>query len=140
MAYDDSDGSCGGPEVHKLSGIYYVWIQCSRNSFRPTDIYRFQSSDLKTFIRSPVGIVMGRTTKDEGMNVSGGQVADASMIEVDGKTYMFYDATDTQNPNPTQDMHLKLAIATMSMDQLVKTSEGTRNTDSLDDVPTTATK
>jgi hypothetical protein len=44
---------------------------------------------------------------------------------------MFYDATDTQNPTPGDGIHLKLAIATMTIAQIVATNEGTKDTSSL---------
>lgn len=122
-------GSCGGPEVYKVSSVYYVWVQCSTSSYLPTDLYRFQSSDLDKFTRSQAWPVMARTTPDEGPSVWGGQVADPSMVEVSGKTYMFYDATDTQFPADDDGIHLKLAIAAMPIAQLVTTEEGTRGPD-----------
>jgi predicted GH43/DUF377 family glycosyl hydrolase len=126
-----STGTCGGPEVHSVSGVYYVWVHCSENSDLPTDIYRYQSSDLNTFTRSPSWSVMARTTPDEGDESFVGQVADPSMVEVNGNTYMFYDATDTQKPTSGDGIHLKLAIATMTIAQLVTTDEGTKDTSSL---------
>jgi hypothetical protein len=121
-----SSGSCGGPEVHKVSSVYYVWVQCSNSSDLPTDLYRYQSSDLDKFTRSQSWPVMARTTHDEGPRVWGGQVADPSMVEVNGNTYMFYDATDTQDPADGDGIHLKLAVAAMPIAQLVTTGEGTR--------------
>jgi GH43 family beta-xylosidase len=120
------NAGCGGPEVHFVNGAYYVWVQCSQSAFGPTQIYRFRSSDLKTFTRSPLWPVLAQTTIDEGMSASEGQVADASMVEVNGRTYMFYDATDNQNPKPDDGIHLKLAIAPMTMAQLVTTNEGAK--------------
>jgi GH43 family beta-xylosidase len=122
-----SRSSCGGPEVHFISGLYYVWVHCSHNRLFPTDIYRFQSLDLETFVLSPFFTVMARTTPDEGMDKDDGQVADPSIVEVNGRTYMFYDATDTQKPTSNNGIHLKLAVADMSLEKLVTTQEGTKN-------------
>jgi hypothetical protein len=121
-----ANSGCGGPEVHFVNGVYYIWAQCSQSGDVSSQIYRFQSSDLKRFARSPPWPVLARTTIDEGMYASDGQVADASMVEVNGSTYMFYSATDNQAPKPGDGIHLKLAIASMSMAQLVTTNEGTK--------------
>lgn len=125
------NGTCGGPEVHNVSGVYYVWEQCSPMSFEPSDIYRLQSTDLHTFTRSPSWPVLARTTPDEGPGLFDGQVADASMVEVNGSTYMFYDATNTQSPSPVSGIHLNLAIAPMTIAQLVKTTEGSKDTNGM---------
>lgn len=123
--------ACGGPEVHQISGLYYIWVHCSQNRLFPTEIYRFQSSDLNSFALNPNFTVMGRTTPDEGMNSDDGQVADPSMVEVNGRTYMFYDATDTQDPTADGGIHLKLAVADMTMEKLVTTREGTKDTNTV---------
>ncbi len=118
---------CGGPEMHKVRSTYYVWATCSPRGLLPTNIYRFSSSDLHTWTRSDgnaAGAVFSRITTDEGSDSSGGQVADPSMVEVNGSTFLMYDATDTQNPRPGDGIHLKLAMAFLSIEQIVDTREG----------------
>jgi len=127
-----SHGACGGPEVHLISGLYYIWVHCSHNRLFPTEMYRFHSSDLNAFTLDPSFTVMGRTTLDEGMNKNDGQVADPSMVEVDGRTYMYYDATDTQDPTADGGIHLKLAVADMTLEKLVTTEEGTKDKNTID--------
>jgi hypothetical protein len=48
-----------------------------------------------------------------------GQVADPSLVEVNGKVYLYYDATETQVPTAAAAMHLKVAVANMNFATLV---------------------
>jgi sucrose-6-phosphate hydrolase SacC (GH32 family) len=111
---------CGGPEIHKIGGVYYMWGQCfqSQSSRDASDIYRLSSTDLLTW--TPDLIELQRQTYDEGSNDNyTAQVADPSMVEVNGKVYMFYDATRTQIPSATDAIHLKVAVANMDFATLV---------------------
>jgi hypothetical protein len=108
---------CGGPEIHKISGTYYMWAQCNQTGTSATDIYRFSSTDLHAWTLEVIAFT--RKTYDEGVddNVNA-QVADPSMVEVNGATYMYYDATRTQNPTAANGMHLKVTVANMSISSL----------------------
>ncbi len=110
---------CGGPEIHKIAGTYYMWAQCGvQAGTSASDIYRFRSTDLLTW--TPELIELHRETPDEGSEDNDeSQVADPSMVEVNGMVYMYYDATPTQNPTPTASIHIKLAVANMSFTSLV---------------------
>jgi sucrose-6-phosphate hydrolase SacC (GH32 family) len=109
---------CGGPEVHKIADTYYMWAQCNQTTTTSSDIYRLSSTDLHTW--TPELIELSRQTYDEGVgdNVNG-QVADPSMLEINGMVYMYYDATRTQSPTSTAAIHLKLAVANMSFASLI---------------------
>ena len=108
---------CGGPEIHKIAGTYYMWAQCAQTD-SASDIYRLRSKDLFTWI--PELIELPRETVDEGPDYNSyGQVADPSMVEVNGMVYMYYDATRTQLPISTDAIHLKVAVAKMSFASLV---------------------
>ena len=109
---------CGGPEIHKINGVYYMWGQCTQSSATASDIYRLRSTDLLSW--TPELIELHRETYDEGPDDNyNGQVADPSMVEVNGKVYMFYDATRKQVPSPEEAIHLKVAVANMDFASLV---------------------
>jgi len=120
---------CGGPEIHKVSGIYYFWGQCTQTGTVVTDIYRFHSRDLHAW--TPDLIELSRATPDEGVGENNnGQVADPSMVEVNGTTFMYYDATRTQEPSAMNGgVHIKLAIAHMSLSSLVAAGAEVRASD-----------
>lgn len=111
--------SCGGPEIHKVANTYYMWGQCSAKlSMLASDIYRWRSTDLVNW--TPEVVELWRSTPDEGsLSLNGSQVADPSMVEVDGKIYMYYDATPTQDPTSAASIHLKVAVANMNFASLV---------------------
>jgi hypothetical protein len=115
-----SKPSCGGPEIHKINGTYYMWAQCSSQTRTiPDDIYRWRSNDLLTW--TPEVVEIRRQTPDEGSpDNDQSQVADPSMVEVNGAVYLYYDATPTQYPNSTGAIHIKVAVAKMNFSSLVK--------------------
>lgn len=118
---------CGGPEAHLVNGIWYAWLQCTSSSspnYLPTDIYRYHSTDLRHWLLDTPSPALARETSDEGAGDGVGQVADPSLVEVNGITYLFYDATATQTPSASSGIHLKFAIAKMPMKLLVTTQEG----------------
>jgi hypothetical protein len=113
-----SDASCGGPEIHKVAGTYYMWGQCAKLNMLASDIYRWRSTDLVNW--TPEVVELWRSTPDEGsLSLDGSQVGDPSMVEVNGNIYMYYDATPTQDPTSAAAMHLKVAVANMNFASLV---------------------
>jgi hypothetical protein len=65
--------------------------------------------------------------KDEGVNSGWGQTADPDVIEVNGKTYLYYSASSTPDTLAGQFTGfscIKLAIADMPISELVKTNGG----------------
>lgn len=113
-----SNASCGGPEIHKVADTYYMWGQCSKPNILASDIYRWRSTDLINW--TPEVVELWRSTPDEGsLSLGGSQVADPSMVEVNGKIYMYYDATPTQDPTSAAAIHVKVAVANMNFAALV---------------------
>ena len=97
-----------------------MWGQCSAKlSLLASDIYRWRSTDLVNW--TPEVVELWRSTPDEGsLSLNGSQVADPSMVEVNGNIYMYYDATPTQDwPTSTAAIHLKVAVANMTFASLV---------------------
>ena len=119
----------GGPEVHLVNGTFYVWYQAGTNigDAAASDIYRASSTDFLHWTPNNNGApVFTRQTSDEGLNSTGGQVADPSMLQIGNSVYMFYDALANQDfpsENGNQ-IHLKVAVAPMTFAQLVTTNEG----------------
>ena len=88
-------GAMGGPELHKVGGHYYVWGQYSVYGNIPTEIGLWRSSDLLTWevVDMPN---LARDTVDEGIGRTDSQVADPTIVEANGVTYMFYSALQDQ--------------------------------------------
>lgn len=99
--------SFGGPFVQKIGDRYYMWYHGSTAGHMPTDFRRAYSTDLVNWIDE--GYVFNRTETWEGVLESEGQVGDPEMITVDGQTYMFYEAVETQ------DDHSGLAVVKTSL-------------------------
>ncbi len=123
------NGAFGGPEIHLINGTYYLWAQCNVTSNghldnEPSDICQAHSDDFFHWQFDSGGQhVFVRQTPDEGPNSAGGQVADPSMVEVNGSTYIFYDATSSQlgtSSEPGKSLHLKLAIFPGTLEQLAQ--------------------
>jgi hypothetical protein len=121
-----STTSRSDPHAYKIGGTYYTWLHSGANpGGLPTDIY-FTSTTSLTSWTAAVTDVFPRATFDEGANNPNGQLADPDLLEVNGNTYMFYDADQTQIPEAGYpgNIHIKLAIAPMTMAALVQTRQG----------------
>jgi predicted GH43/DUF377 family glycosyl hydrolase len=86
-----SEGA-GGPDVQpiKIDGLYHVWY----HSAVPINLYHATSPDLITWTQladNPILVPLG-----SGDEVNG--VADPSILEVDGKTYLYYEGTIDATP------------------------------------------
>lgn len=107
-----------GPMVCKIGSTYWVWEHIGG---LPTDICRAKSTNLTTWTRDPAGMLsIPRLTADEGAGIASGQTADPSLIEVNGKTYLYYAATPDQVAGS---IHIKLATANMTIAEIVATNE-----------------
>jgi ribosomal protein L24E len=111
-------GSNGGPEVHKVGSTYWLWGQQSVSGDLPTDINRYYSTDLVHWTNYPVGVDFSRSTLAEGNQSTIGQVGDPTIIEVNGKTHMWFTYTANQLTGG-----LGHAVANMTIAQLVETDE-----------------
>ncbi|MGY3211164.1 hypothetical protein [Mucilaginibacter sp. HD30] len=117
--------SWGGPNIHKVGSTFYMWCHGTSvpNSQTPTDLYRFSSTDLINWTINAAGApILKRLMSDEGVNNSPGQVGDADVVEANGKTYLFYAGVINGLVQSTY--HLKVAVADMTMAELVTTNEG----------------
>jgi hypothetical protein len=120
----------GGPEVHKVGSTYYLWAQASVPTSSPlyyagfyglpNGIMRFHSTDLHTWVSD--GFSLSCKTDDEGAGINICQVADPSLLEVNGQTYMFYEGTSNAFYS-TGNIHLKVAVVPYTIAQLTALTE-----------------
>jgi predicted GH43/DUF377 family glycosyl hydrolase len=115
-------GSIGGPEIYRsIAGVYWMWTHGSPTGFLPTDISRYWSNDgiawnfdRRTFFRY---------TQDEGKGLSLSQVADVSLGEIGGRTYMWYSASQDGTAPGTG--IIKLATTPFTLEQIITMVEDT---------------
>jgi len=105
----------GGMFVHKVGSTFYMWYH---STDLPSDICLAKSTDLISWaeytVRNPV---FYRSEDYEGVGDAEAQVADPHLIEVNGTTYMFYDAIEDQSPPPNQ--NIALATSDLTLEELV---------------------
>ena len=89
-----SGGMYGGPSnVVVSNGVFHLWYHAAPNpGLLPTNIYKAHSSDLVTW--SQDGLVL----QDGGMEFENGQISDPCICEAGGESFLFYSATDSNNP------------------------------------------
>lgn len=109
-----------GPDIHKINGQYWVF---SHNGIPPSNLYLSYWGDGTGMITlHPASAILSRgAAADETGTYA--QVADPSVVEVNGKTYIFYAANDNGNGSATA-YDIKLAIADMPLAQFVTTKGG----------------
>lgn len=118
----------GGPLVLKSGSTYYMWMHYNENGLPtvlPTDIARYHSSDGIAWTRDC--LTFSRRTGDEGYDTAKGQVADPMLLPVGGKMFMYYTGLD--DGSAVKLGVIKLAIANLSLSDLVSTQEGESNAD-----------
>lgn len=119
-------------DFHLIGGSYYGWSQIVQpglpargNGSLPSDITRYIGSgpagpfnllSVSTFYRS---------TSGEGVGEQAGQVADPSLIEVNGSVYMYM--TITFDGSSGANFSISCAVASIPFSQLVTTTEGIQN-------------
>jgi hypothetical protein len=107
------------------NGNIWIWCQSSTVSGSPTDIYRYTSPDWIHWTRNPSQAVLRRLDPVyEGPGQVGGQLADPTLAEANGSTYMFFSENANQTTGP---FSIGLAVAPMTLAQLVQTDEGAAN-------------
>jgi hypothetical protein len=120
----DINGSVSGPFFTKIGGKYYCWVQASPvGTYAPTDIVRFESTAPDSgWTQSFEPFSFERFRPANRSQTSGvySQVADVTMTEANGKTYMVYSGL----LDAAHDSHLELAVAPMPLSELVLTTEG----------------
>lgn len=116
-------GTGKGNAVHYSGGQYYVMGFGSISGNVPTDIYRYKGASLTGLSLDPAAWTKSRETVDEGYARSVGQIGGQSYVQIGSTVYMFYAANpDGVNPVNTRS-HIKLAVYSGTMDQLVASSE-----------------
>ena len=96
-------GSCGGPYVYKLNQTFYMWYHnCATKYGLPTDICLAASKNLIAWTKHPENPVLNRTEPWEGSEGYEGQLADPSVLMVEGSVWIWYAAVPNQTPPPDQ--------------------------------------
>jgi predicted GH43/DUF377 family glycosyl hydrolase len=120
----DEAGTKGAAFLKKIGSYYYIWcLGCENTSTLPSDFYRYKSLDMMTWERDVADYTFRRSEPDEGNTSIYGQVADPCLMEFNGKVYLFY-AASSDGSRATGEQHIKLSIADMKFEELVKTQEG----------------
>ena len=115
--------SAGSTDAGKTAPIligdtYYYIAHGSPSSNLPSDIYLWSSPDLHTWTPCPKNPIYERVLANEGVNLPlAGQVADPCLLEVNGTSYLFYDATAVQNSGH---FVIKLATAPYTIPRLLQ--------------------
>ena len=126
------DGDVGGPSApYLIGGTWWIWTHGNPGTVDGNiegDIYRYSASELTgPWTRNPTGISFPRATQDAGVGSSIGETDDPHILDVTGKTYLYYiDVNDgTAGGYAGADMlcNIKLAIADMPISVLVTTDE-----------------
>jgi hypothetical protein len=128
----------GGSDIWKdpATGIYWVWGQTGSTgpTTGPTQIVRYSSPDFYNWTQNPKWPTLPQLTALEGFGnpcftYSGnygqfGQIADPSLVQVNGQTYLYYAAQPGQSSCPGYASITMLAIYDGTLHQLVGTDEG----------------
>lgn len=122
----NSVGTVGSAQIKKAGEFYFMYVlgtPMGSTGYLPTDLYRYKSKDLVNWYLDTPNPIFPRATADEGVGDAKGQVADPFLIEYNSKCYLFYVATPDGSVAAGA-MHIKLAIADTTLDELVETEEG----------------
>lgn len=101
------NGSASSPWVIKNNGRYHAWIHANANL--PTHIYHVHSADLWNWTNTGPAVL----TNTLPFEVD--QVADPSLVEVGGITFMFYDALN----NPAEQSVIALATIEQPLNDII---------------------
>ena len=116
----DAGGTYGSPFVIRAGNSYYMWGNASPVGIvGATDFVRFKSSDKLTWTQDTIQPGFIRNSPGSGWFNQFGQIGDPTMCEYNGSTYLMYAAVNDQTEE-----HFELAIAPMTIAQLVQTQEG----------------
>ncbi len=115
----DGIDTVGGPEIHKIGSTYYNWTQFATAGSLPCDLRRYSATILTSW--TSAGEVFARAKTYEGAGDANGQVADPSLCEQSGISYMVYDCVATQAPPPGYRSTLALAVYPGTLGRLVAT-------------------
>lgn len=91
LSIQKGEGMFGGPWVEKIDDTYYLFHHAAVvKDNLPTDIYLHYSKDLQNWYSHSSEPLVKRTQPEWELD----QVADPSLVEANGRTYMFYDGND----------------------------------------------
>lgn len=87
-----SPGCFGGAFVVKISGVYHIWYEASDVDIQPNSLTHAVSTDLNNWVidASPPVIAIG------SRNFEYDQAADATIVEANGKVWMYYSGNDNR--------------------------------------------
>ena len=123
-------GPAQGPTVpYLVNGSWYLWAGYTFNQSVPGSedfgIQRWSAPALTgPWTNSESGFDFLPQAVDEGVGTPYAQTLDPFVIEVGGKTYLYYTANQGTSENPQQYEIIKLAIADMPLSDLVQTAGG----------------
>jgi hypothetical protein len=87
---------------------YYLYGFQSPTGNLPTDDAMWSSTDLHTWVACTKNPMYERVLAIEGANLAVGQIGDPYLVELNGTTYMWYDATNAQASG-----HFVIQVATV---------------------------
>lgn len=114
-------GAICGPSVpyQHADGTWYMWVHTLADS----QIQRWSAPALTgPWVNSEPGFDFIQMTDDEGKSTGVGQCADPFVIEVGGKTYLYYSSNQITGGQAYA--QVKLAISDLPLELLVKTPGG----------------
>lgn len=99
-----SGQTSSGPDIHIIKGQFYMWYHAdSVGATIPTDIYFATSTNLLNWTQSG-GIIISRASEINLGSFPGGtidQVADPSVSEINGSTFIYYSRVHNSAPFTT---------------------------------------
>lgn len=116
---------CPGNTIAKVGSTFFVWMfGGATTGFLPTDLYRYSSSSISSgWTQNASGPTLVRTQTDEGYGQSNGQLGNPCLVEVSGKTHLFYSAVP-DGSGSAPGVHLKHDMANYTIANLTATNEG----------------
>ncbi len=112
----------GSPSILKSGSTYYVWAGCAVGDFLPENLCRWSSTNRTTWTED-LPLAFARGTADEGVGLAEGQADDPSIVVVGNQMWLYYvGSPDGGDADALR--RIKLAIAFMSLSDLVQTTEG----------------
>lgn len=108
----------------KIGTRFWIWGHTSYcKEYFPNNVYTWYSDDsLKTFHQTNFPATFHALTSDEGVDSVHGGVGDVFLLRVNNQTFMYYAGAKDASAITGQS-HLKVAVANMSLDSLVNTTE-----------------
>jgi hypothetical protein len=122
LAFSSFPNAFAPLDVHFIGSTYYAWasfVRAAPSAFYPSDIGRSSSPDLSTW-SYPIS-VLKPTLGNEGVGLANRNIGPPTLLEVNGKSYMYYSATPDESTGALY--QVMLATADMPLAQVVATPE-----------------